>query len=134
MQGFSAVITNHCSAPCKALHCVASFPPASRHWLSWRGRGETAACHQHINLENIFMYTRGMIITISFYRAVDLCKTCSLITLRWLSAVSATVKCFISGGMIYPLSLRKRTKYILYVHKDTKQSHYFALQVRFLSC
>lgn len=119
--------TNHCSALCKALHCVPSLSPASRDWPAWRGRGETAPCHQHMHLENIFMYSRRMIVTILFYSAVDLSRTCSLVTLRQLLAVPATFTCFISGGMIYPLSLRKSTKYILYVHKDSKQSHYFSL-------
>lgn len=106
MQGFSAVITNHCSALCKALRCGA-LSPASRHWPAWRGRGETAPCHQHMHLENIFMYPRRMIVTILFYSAVDLCRTCSLVTLRQLLAVPGAFKCFISGGIIYPLSLRK---------------------------
>lgn len=101
-RDFSAVITNHCSALCKALHCVPSFSPASRYWPAWRGRGETAPWYQHMHLENIFMYSRRMIITILFYSAVDPCRTCSLETLKQLLAVPATFKCFISGGMIYP--------------------------------
>lgn len=127
MQGFSAVITNHCSALCKAVHCVPSLSLASVDWPAWRGRGETAPCHQHMHLEYILIYSRRMIVTTLFYSAVDLCRTCSPVTLRQLLAVPATFKCFISGRVIYLLSLRKSTKYILYVHKDSKQSHYFSL-------
>lgn len=46
-------------------------------WPAWRGRRETAACHQHVRLENIVIYSRRMVITFFFYSTVDLCRTCS---------------------------------------------------------
>lgn len=114
MQGFSAVITNHCSALCKALHCMASFSPPSGHCPAWSGRGETAPCHQHMHLENIAMYLRRMIVIILFYSVVDLCRTCSPMTLRQILAVPATFKCFVSGGDdISPIIKKQHKMYSL---------------------